>query len=108
MIITTEAAIGLLSLGAIVLRFRLRAPRKAFNRAKLWAIIRLTLGFCLWFFGFAVVGGEYFAMWQSKLWNARDGALRIATRRWPHWFSSASLTASSPDTYLDRFHPVRQ
>ena len=91
LIIATEAAIGLLALGAIVLRFRLRAPRKAFNRAKLWAIIRLTLGFCLWFFGFAVVGGEYFAMWQSKLWNALDGALRIATRRWPHWFSSASL-----------------
>ena len=80
LIIATEAVIGLLlALGAVVLLFRLRAPGRAFNRAKLWAIIGLTLRFCLWFFGFAVVGGEYFAMWQSKLWNALDGAFRIAT-----------------------------
>ena len=37
------------------------------------------LGFCLWFFGFVVIGGEYFAMWQSKLWNGQDAAFRIAT-----------------------------
>ena len=37
-----------------------------------------TLGFCLWFFGFVVIGGEYFAMWQSKLWNGQDAAFRIA------------------------------
>ena len=83
LIIATEAVIGLLlALGAGVLLFRLRAPGGAFNRAKLWAIIGLTLGFCLCF-GFAVVGGEYFAMWQSKLWNALDGAFRIATTMLP-------------------------
>jgi predicted small integral membrane protein len=33
----------------------------------------------LWFFGFVVVGGEYFAMWQSKMWNGQEAAFRIAT-----------------------------
>jgi predicted small integral membrane protein len=39
----------------------------------------LTLGFGLWFFGFMVVAGEYFAMWQSKVWNGQESAFRIAT-----------------------------
>jgi len=39
----------------------------------------LTLGFGLWFFGFMVVAGEYFVMWQSKIWNGQDAAFRIAT-----------------------------
>lgn len=34
---------------------------------------------CLWFFDFIVIGGEYFAMWQSKIWNGQEGAFRIAT-----------------------------
>jgi predicted small integral membrane protein len=80
LIIATEASTGLLlALGAVVLLGRLQASAKIFNRAKLWAVAGLTLGFCLWFFGFVVIGGEYFAMWQSKIWNGQDGAFRIAT-----------------------------
>jgi predicted small integral membrane protein len=80
LIIATEASTGLLlALGAGVLLGRSRAPGAAFNHAKLWAIAGLTLGFCLWFFGFVVVGGEYFAMWQSKMWNGQEAAFRIAT-----------------------------
>jgi predicted small integral membrane protein len=79
LIIATEASTGLLlALGAVVLLGRLSAPGKIFNQAKLWAVAGLTLGFCLWFFGFVVIGGEYFAMWQSKLWNGQDAAFRIA------------------------------
>lgn len=79
LIIATEASIGLLlALGAVVLLGRLWAPGAAFDHAKLWAVAGLTLGFCLWFFGFVVIGGEYFAMWQSKIWNGQDGAFRIA------------------------------
>ena len=79
LIIATEVSTGfLLALGAVVLLSRLRASAKIFNRAKLWAVAGLTLGFCLWFFGFVVIGGEYFAMWQSKLWNAQEAAFRIA------------------------------
>jgi predicted small integral membrane protein len=80
LIIVTEASTGLLlALGAAALLVRLRAPAKTFNHAKLWAVAGLTLGFGLWFFGFVVIGGEYFAMWQSKIWNGQDGAFRIAT-----------------------------
>ena len=79
LIIATEASTGfLLALGAVVLLSRLRASAKIFNHAKLWAVAGLTLGFCLWFFGFVVIGGEYFAMWQSKLWNGQEAAFRIA------------------------------
>ena len=49
----------------------------AFNRAKVWAVAGLTVGFSLWFFGFLVVAGEYFAMWQSKTWNGQEAAFRI-------------------------------
>lgn len=80
LIIVTEASTGLLlALGAAALLVRSRAPAGAFNHAKLWAVAGLTVGFCLWFFGFVVIGGEYFAMWQSKLWNGQDIAFRIAT-----------------------------
>lgn len=63
---------------AVLLLGRLPASAKIFNHAKLWSVAGLTLGFCLWFFGFVVIGGEYFAMWQSKLWNGQDAAFRIA------------------------------
>src|SRR5262249_27505707 len=80
LIIGTEASTGLLlALGALVLLGRLGAPAEAFNRSKVWAIAGLTVGFGLWFFGFMVVAGEYFAMWQSKVWNGQDAAFRIAT-----------------------------
>jgi predicted small integral membrane protein len=79
LIIATEALTGLLlALGAVVLLGRLSAPGKTFNQAKLWAVAGLTVGFCLWFFGFVAIGGEYFAMWQSKLWNGQDASFRIA------------------------------
>lgn len=80
LIIGAEASAGLLlALGAVVLLGRLRTPGKVFNRAKRWAVAGLTLGFGLWFFGFIVVGGEYFVMWQSKLWNGQEGAFRFVT-----------------------------
>jgi predicted small integral membrane protein len=79
-IIATEALTGfLLALGAFMLLARLRANAKVFNRAKLWAVAGLTLGFGLWFFGFIVIGGEYFVMWQSKMWNGQEAAFRIVT-----------------------------
>jgi predicted small integral membrane protein len=78
-IIATEWATGvLLAIGALALLARVRAPAQAFNRAKVWAIAGLVLGFGLWFFGFMVVAGEYFVMWQSKTWNGQDAAFRIA------------------------------
>jgi predicted small integral membrane protein len=80
LIIGIEWLIGvLLTVGALVLLGRLGAPAHAFNRAKVWAIAGLTVGFGLWFFGFMVIAGEYFAMWQSTSWNGQEAAFRIAT-----------------------------
>ncbi|HEY5225759.1 MAG TPA: DUF2165 family protein [Methylovirgula sp.] len=35
-----------------------------------------TLGFALYFFGFLVIAGEWFQMWQSSQWNAQPSAFR--------------------------------
>jgi predicted small integral membrane protein len=78
LIIAAEAATGLLlALAALMLLVRLKSPAVIFNRAKIFAVAGLALGFCLWFFGFLVVAGEYFAMWQSKVWNGQEAAFRI-------------------------------
>jgi predicted small integral membrane protein len=78
-IIATEGLTAvLLVVGALALVGRLRAPAEAFNRAKRWAVAGLTVGFGLWFFGFMVIAGEYFAMWQSKVWNGQEAAFRIS------------------------------
>jgi len=69
----------LLGLGAVILLRRLNAPAEVFNRSKVWAVTGLTIGFALWFFGFMVIAGEYFAMWQSKEWNGQEAAFRITT-----------------------------
>jgi predicted small integral membrane protein len=67
----------LLSIGALMMLVQLRAPPAAFNRAKAWTVAGLTAGFCLWFFGFQVVAGEYLAMWQSHTWNGQQAAFRF-------------------------------
>ncbi len=67
----------LLAIGALLLLIRLTAPAAVFNRAKVCAVAGMTVGFGLWFFGFLVVAGEYFAMWQSKIWNGQAAAFRI-------------------------------
>ena len=80
LIIAMEALTALLlALGAVMLLQRLRAPAEVFNRSKVWAAAGLTIGFALWFFGFMVIAGEYFAMWQSKEWNGQEAAFRITT-----------------------------
>jgi predicted small integral membrane protein len=70
---------GLLATGVLALLARLRAPAAIFNRAKIWAVAGLMAGFGLWFFGFLVVAGEYFAMWQSQTWNGQEAAFRLTT-----------------------------
>jgi predicted small integral membrane protein len=77
-IIAIEALTCLvLSVGALALLMQLKAPAERFNRAKVLAVAGLTVGFGLWFFGFLVVAGEYFAMWQSLAWNGQEAAFRI-------------------------------
>jgi predicted small integral membrane protein len=78
LIILTEAAVGmLLALGAFRLALALKASAQSFNAAKKLAVLGAGLGFLLWFTGFMVVGGEWFAMWQSKTWNGQQSAFRF-------------------------------
>jgi predicted small integral membrane protein len=78
LIIVGEAVTGvLLLLGSIVQWRARRLPASAFQAAKRWVVAGCGLGFVVWFFGFMVVGGEWFAMWQSKVWNGQEGAFRF-------------------------------
>lgn len=65
------------TIGTVALLRRLNASGIAFNRAKHFVFIATGLGFLVWFFGFLVVGGEWFAMWQSKTWNGQEAAFRF-------------------------------
>lgn len=48
-----------------------------FNGAKNGVVVAATMGFLVWFLGFMVIGGEWFAMWQSSTWNGQDAAFKF-------------------------------
>jgi predicted small integral membrane protein len=78
LIIAGEALTGLLfALGAWAMWQARHASARAFQRAKHWSIAGALVGFLVWYFGFMVVGGEWFAMWQSRSWNGQEGAFRF-------------------------------
>ena len=78
LIIAAEGITGILFLaGAIRLIQARNAPAPIFNEAKGLVIAAATLAFLVWFFGFMVVAGEWFAMWQSQTWNGQDAAFRF-------------------------------
>lgn len=77
LIIFAEFLTGILLLiGAISLLKNVHSPL-AFTRAKNWVYLGCLAGFLLWFFGFIVVGGEWFCMWQSEKWNGVESAFRF-------------------------------
>src|SRR5215469_16520239 len=51
-----------LGIAAVALLRQLRSDGVRFNRAKRFVFIGAALGFLVWFFGFMVVGGEWFLM----------------------------------------------
>lgn len=67
----------LLAIATAAMLLALRAPAASFQRAKSWMVAGAAFGFMVWFFGFMVVAGEYFAMWQSKAWNGQEPAFRF-------------------------------
>ena len=78
LIIAAEGATGVLFLVGAVRLFQARnASGAVFNEAKALTIAACVLAFLVWFFGFMVVGGEYFAMWQSSTWNGQQAAFRF-------------------------------
>ena len=78
LIIIGEGATSLvLGIAALALLRHLRSAGARFNRAKRFVFIGAALGFLVWFFGFMVVGGEWFQMWQSQKWNGQEAAFRF-------------------------------
>lgn len=78
LIMLIEAAVGVvLAFAALRLATTLTSDARMFNLAKRFAVVGAGLGFLLWFTGFMVVGGEWFTMWQSKLWNGQEAAFRF-------------------------------
>lgn len=63
--------------GSWLLFCRLKKEASAFHAAKNWSVAGLLIGIVIWFFGFEVIGGEWFAMWQSPTWNGLNSAERI-------------------------------
>ena len=77
-IIAAEGITGLLFLVGAFRLFQLRnAPAAEFNAGKTYVIAASLLAFLVWFFGFMVVAGEWFAMWQSAPWNGQEAAVRF-------------------------------
>ena len=80
LIILGEAlTVAAYAIGTVALVRGLRGSGAVFNRAKRFVYIATGLGFLVWFLGFMVIGGEWFAMWQSKTWNGQEAAFRFYT-----------------------------
>src|SRR4029077_768629 len=56
-----------------------RADRAQFAAALNVAMIALTTSLLMWLVAFLDVGGEWFLMWQSKMWNGQEEAFRLFT-----------------------------
>ena len=79
-IIVWECFNAVLSWWAAAQLFRARSGSvEAFHHAKRIGVAAITAGMLLWMVAFLTVGGEWFLMWQSRLWNGQDAAFRMFT-----------------------------
>jgi predicted small integral membrane protein len=79
-LILIEALMAFCCLKGSWLLFKyLKADALKFNAAKNWSVAGILIGIIIWFLGFEVIGGEWFAMWQSSKWNGLAAAERILT-----------------------------
>jgi len=62
--------------GAARLFAALNNPARRFHAAKQIASAALTLSLLMWLLAFIAVGGEWFLMWQSRIWNGQEAAAR--------------------------------
>ncbi len=62
--------------GVVRLLRALRLPAAQFHTAKGISIAALTLSLLMWLGAFLAVGGEWFLMWQSRVWNGQEAAGR--------------------------------
>jgi predicted small integral membrane protein len=77
-IIIWEAVTATLAwIGAAQLMLQIRATVDHFNAAKRLSIVMLATNMLFWFVAFITVGGEWFLMWQSNMWNGEEAAFRM-------------------------------
>lgn len=71
-IISGELLFGLLCAwgGGQMLRGALCGREDAYQRGKTWFTLGCIPALLVWYTGFAVIGGEYFAMWANQ-WNGQ-------------------------------------
>lgn len=67
---------GLIGSGALRLWKARAVSTPEWRKAKELASIGLTASIILWYFGFITMGGEWYVMWQSKVWNGQEAAFR--------------------------------
>ena len=80
MIILLEAAMAFYCIKASLSMYKsLKKTAAVFHASKKFAVAGLAIGILIWFLGFEVIGGEWFAMWQSSTWNGLGSADRILT-----------------------------
>lgn len=80
LIIAAEWFIAIACLyGAWKMMKHLKAEADTFHESKKWGLIGLISAIAVWFLGFQVIGGEWFAMWQSQAWNGLEPAFRLTT-----------------------------
>jgi predicted small integral membrane protein len=63
--------------GAVNLLRAAKRPAALFNTAKGVPVVALTLSMLMWLVAFLSVGGEWFLMWQSHIWDGRESAFRM-------------------------------
>jgi predicted small integral membrane protein len=56
-----------------------RAHGAQFAAALNVTMVALTTSLLMWLVAFLAVGGEWFLMWQSKIWNGQEEAFRMFT-----------------------------
>ena len=77
-IIAGEGLTGLVLAHAAWRLWRLRKASAAeFAAGKAGLALGAAMAFLVWFVGFLVVGGLWFAMWQSPTWNGQESAFRL-------------------------------
>jgi len=65
--------------GSWLLFKKIKSDPATFHASKNWAVAGIITGIIIWFLGFEVIGGEWFAMWQSSTWNGLGSAERIVS-----------------------------
>ena len=78
LIVAAELVCAVLCLWSAVQLVRTREDATAFQHHKRLGVVGLSLGLLLWFFGFYVIGGEWFVSWQSNHWNSTIPGLQLS------------------------------